>query len=220
MASAVFRFPPRITVLMKRVTSALLYSGSAASSRFEMTLRRGISCLPLRSLRLGSLRSVLRTTLLSSLHTDRVERAADHVIAHARQIFHAAAANEHQRVLLQVVAHAGNIGRDLNAVGQPHARHFPQRRVWLLRRLREDAHAHAAFLRAVLQRRALGLTDDLRAAMTNELTDSRHGKKLHAAADTQPTVCFEPKSRKAWRPRLLPYFCVSRVPGGEGLRGS
>src|ERR1700737_306696 len=137
-------------------------------------------------LRLGSLGSVLRPSLLAALHADGVERAAHHVVSYAGKILHAPAANEDERVLLQVVAHARNIGRHLDAVGEPDARDLAQRRVRLLRRLREDADAHAAFLRAVLQRRALGLADDLRAAMSDELTDSRHGTKLHAAAPEQP----------------------------------
>ena len=63
-----------------------------------------------------------------------VQRAADDVVAHARQVLHAAAADQHHRVLLQVVALAGDVGRDLHAVGQPHARDLAQRRVRLLRR--------------------------------------------------------------------------------------
>src|SRR6266571_643810 len=60
-----------------------------------------------------SLRSVLRSALHPPLNADRVERAAHDVITDARQVLHAAAPNEHQRVFLQVVAHAGNIGRTL-----------------------------------------------------------------------------------------------------------
>src|SRR5262249_30787994 len=118
--------------------------------------------------------AVFRSTLHSSLDTDRVERAADHVIADTRQILDAAAANEHQRVLLQVVADAGDVGRHLDAVGQPHARDLAERRVRLLRRLGEDADAHTPLLRAVLERRALRLAHDLLAARANELTDGRH----------------------------------------------
>src|SRR5439155_2318616 len=105
---------------------------------------------------------------------DRVERAADDVIADARQILHAAAADEHERVLLQVVADARDVRRDFDAVRQPHARHFSERGVRFLRRLSEHANADAALLRAVLQRRALRLAHDLLPAGTNKLTDCRH----------------------------------------------
>src|SRR5207302_1952569 len=108
------------------------------------------------------------------LHADGIERAADDVIADARQVLDAAAADQHQRVLLQIVADAGNVGRHFDAVGQPHARHFSQCGVRLLRRLREDADADTALLRTVLQRRALRLADDLLPSVAYELTDSRH----------------------------------------------
>src|SRR4029453_1571765 len=119
------------------------------------------------------------STLHPSLHTHRIERPAHHVVAHARQILHAAAANEHERVLLQVVAAARDVGRHLDAVGEPHARDLAQRGIRLLRRLGEDADAHAALLRAVLERRAFRLADDLLAPRADELTDSRHALSRH-----------------------------------------
>src|SRR6185436_14965068 len=122
-------------------------------------------------LRLGALRAVLRATLLAALHTNGVERATHDVIANARKILHAAPANQHERVLLQVVADAGNVRRDLDAVGQPDAGDLAKRGVRLLRRLREHTHAHTALLRTHLERRALGLGHDLLAPLSNELTD-------------------------------------------------
>src|SRR6185436_17738924 len=127
---------------------------------------------------LWSLGSVLGPSLHPALDADRVERPAHDVIADARQILDAAAADQHQRVLLQVMADAGDVGRHLDAVGQPDARHLAQRRVRLLGRLGEDADA--ALLRAVLQRRALGLGDDLLAAGAYELADSRHFSSRNA----------------------------------------
>src|SRR5260221_12020119 len=139
-------------------------------SRLGTSLRLGISLLRL----LGPLGAVLRTSLHPTRDADRIERAPDHVVAHAGEILHAAAPDEHERVLLQVVTDARDVGRHLDAVGQPHARDLAQRGVRLLRRLGEDAHADAAPLRAVLQRRALRLADDLLAPGTNQLTDCRH----------------------------------------------
>ena len=55
------------------------------------------------------LRAVLRAALIALLHAARVEGAADDVVAHARQILHAAAADQHDRVLLQVVSLAGDV---------------------------------------------------------------------------------------------------------------
>src|SRR5262249_35240507 len=91
---------------------------------------------------LRALGAVLRTTLHPPLHADGVERPAHDVIPDARQILHAAAANQHERVLLQVVADARDVGRHLDPVGQPDARDLAQSGVRLLRRLREDADAH------------------------------------------------------------------------------
>src|SRR5471032_628460 len=155
-----------------------------------------------------ALRAVFRTTLHAALHADGVERAADDVIADAREILDAAAANEHQRVLLEVVADAGDVGRHLDSVRQPHARHLAEGGVRLLRGLGEDAHADAALLRAVLQRGALRLADDLLAPGADELADSRHKYKSLNAIDNAPRTGatsvasgleapFEKKS--AWR---------------------
>ena len=105
---------------------------------------------------------------------DGVERPADDVVPHARQVLHAAPADEHDRVLLQVVAHARDVGRDLDAVGEPDARDLAQRRVRLLRRRGEDAHAHAPLLRRSLKSRAVGLRAKLRATDPDELADRGH----------------------------------------------
>src|SRR5689334_1964388 len=83
--------------------------GNLSSTRHDLSLLRALD-------------AVFRPTLHSTLHADRVERAAHDVVAHAREILDAAAANEHQRVLLQVVADAGNVGGHFDAVGEPDAR--------------------------------------------------------------------------------------------------
>src|SRR4029453_11793846 len=120
MCSAVLFLPSFITVLMNLVTSVLAYTGSAASSRFGISRLRGISVpqigpLGLRGfhLLLRPLGSVLGAPLFPSLDTHRIQGPADHVVPNARQVLHAAAANQHQRVFLQVVPHARNVGRHL-----------------------------------------------------------------------------------------------------------
>src|SRR5260370_39250228 len=52
---------------------------------------------------LGSLCSVLGAPLFAVLHALGVEHAAQDVIAHARKVFHATAADHDHRVLLQVM---------------------------------------------------------------------------------------------------------------------
>src|SRR6185503_17667920 len=56
--------------------------------------------------------AVLRTALLAIADADGIQRAANHVIANARQILDAPATNQNDRVLLQIVSDAGDIRRD------------------------------------------------------------------------------------------------------------
>src|ERR1700676_13758 len=57
---------------------------------------------------LRTLRAVLGPALLAILHARRVQRSAHDVIAHSRQILHASATPQHDRVLLQIVPSARN----------------------------------------------------------------------------------------------------------------
>src|SRR4051795_12322344 len=107
-------------------------------SRSAARWRRGAA------LRSRPLRAVLRAALTAVGHAGRVERRADDLVADARQVLDAAAADQDDRVLLQVVTLARDVGRDLHAVRQPDARDLPQRGVRLLRRRRVDACADAA----------------------------------------------------------------------------
>src|SRR5581483_1778557 len=56
---------------------------------------------------LRSFRSVLRAALPPILDADRIEGAADDVIAHAREVLHPPAPDEHDRMLLEVVPDPG-----------------------------------------------------------------------------------------------------------------
>src|SRR3982751_997672 len=94
-----------------------------------------------------ALRAVAAAGLLAAAHALRVERAADDLVTNAGEVLPPAAAHEHDRVLLQVVPDAGDVGGDLDAAGQPDAGHLAQRRVGLFGRGRVDACAHAASLR-------------------------------------------------------------------------
>src|ERR1700693_487771 len=132
--------------------------------------------LGLRSLLsgLGSLGSVLGARLLAVLHAGGVEAAADHVVAHARQVLHAAAADKHARVLLEVVAFAADVADDLVAIREAHLGDLAQRRIGLLRRRRVDARADSALLRAAAQRRHLALALHPLARFAQQLIDRRH----------------------------------------------
>src|SRR6185503_19658305 len=96
--SAVDFLPQIIMMLTNFATSRLPYLGSGSTSRFAAPERR-IALRPLR--RLGA---VLRPTLLAVRHARGVQRAADDVIPDAGEVLHAASADHHDGVLLQIVA--------------------------------------------------------------------------------------------------------------------
>src|SRR5437763_1855299 len=121
-----------------------------------------------------ALRAVLRARLLSITHAGRVQRRADDLVPHTGAARHAAAAHEHDRVLLQVVADPRDVRVHLGPARQPHARDFPKRRVRLLRRHREHARADTPPLRRALQRGRLRLRPLRLAAVTDQLLDRRH----------------------------------------------
>src|SRR5690606_13466057 len=74
---------------------------------------------PAASLR--PLRAVLGAPLPPRADARSVQRAADDVVAHTGKVLHPAAADQHHRVLLEVVSLAGNVGGDLNPVAKAHA---------------------------------------------------------------------------------------------------
>src|SRR5580700_1331212 len=149
MRCAVERLPSHIIELMNFCTKSLPYTESVVTSRRGTNPLRGIlffSSYPAQLLLrgLGPLGAVFRAPLLAVLYAGGVERSANNVIAHAGKVFHAAAAHEHDGVLLQVVADPGNVSRDFNAVGQAGARDFSQGGIGFLGRLRVDANADPA----------------------------------------------------------------------------
>src|SRR5947207_1277604 len=122
----------------------------------------------------ASLRAVLRATLAPVADAGSVEPAADHLVAVAREVLDAAAADEDDRVLLQVVPLARDVGADLHTVRQPDARDLPKRRVRLLRGLRHHARADAALLRRAAQGRGLDLGFGRDSALSDQLIYGRH----------------------------------------------
>src|SRR3954467_9313011 len=160
-------------------TSFDSYTESGSIGRTPPGARRGMRVL------LG-LHAVLRTSLLAVGHAGGVERPAHHLVAHARQVLDAAAADEHDGVLLQVVPLARDVARDLHAVREPHAGDLPQSRVRLLGRGRVDARTDAATLRSRedllaaltrLETRRRQLLLGLLAALADELIDTRHADR-------------------------------------------
>src|SRR5512138_835724 len=167
MRSPVDFLPLRIRLLTNFATIRSWNLGSGRIFRFSTSRRRGIESLSLAR----ALGAVLRAALLAALDAHRVEGAADDVVAHAGEVLHATAADEDHRVLLEVVPHAGDVARHLEAVRQPDAGDLPKRGVRLLRGGRVHARADAALLRRLLERGSLLLHRQLLAALAHQLSD-------------------------------------------------
>src|SRR3954464_1636711 len=88
--SAVDFLPSAITLLITCWTSLLLCSLSGSSVLGEMSPRRGIA-----EAGSGRLDAVLRARLLAVGYAGRVQRAAHDLVAHARKVLDAPAADEH-----------------------------------------------------------------------------------------------------------------------------
>src|SRR3954447_26158233 len=99
---------------------------------------------------LGAIQRPALTTLRNALG---IQDATQDVIANARKILHATAADQHHRVFLKIVALAGNVAHNLIAVRQAHLGDLTQRGVRLLRGGRVHARANTALLGAPLERR-------------------------------------------------------------------
>src|SRR6266513_3804125 len=143
-------------------------------------LRRGIRCRA----SLGRLDSVERAALLAVGYAGRIEGAAHDLVAHARQILDAAASDEHDGVLLEVVPLARDVARHLEPVGEAHPGDLAKGRVRLLRGDRRDASADAAALRggdallatlAGLQARSRHLLLLVGSPLADELIGVGHG---------------------------------------------
>src|SRR3954464_5246612 len=95
--------------------------------------------------------AVAAAGLLAVLDALGVQGAADDLVADTGEVLHPAAANEHDRVLLEVVTNARDVRRDLDAARQTHAGDLAESGVRLLRGGGVDAGAHTASLGRTLQ---------------------------------------------------------------------
>src|SRR5262249_47951308 len=135
------------------------------------------------------LRAVAAASLLAVLHALGVERAADDLVADAGEVLHPAAADEHDRVLLEVVTHARDVRRHLDAARQAHAGDLAEGGVRLLRGGRVDAGADAAALRGALQGGRLGLRRLVAPAVADQLLDGGHSVVPFLSLLQYPAPC-------------------------------
>src|SRR2546427_9861232 len=115
MPSAVVRLPRCMSLLLNCASDTLPYLRSGAVLRSCGRARRGT--LGRLLLRVRVLRAVEAATALAVLDAGGVERAADDVVLHRWKVGHRAALDEDDRVLLKVVADAGDIGGYLPSRG-------------------------------------------------------------------------------------------------------
>src|SRR3954465_10303651 len=203
MRSAVDFLPSSMTLLITCWTRRERKTGSGSICRMVAAERRGIGCLLL-------LHAVLRAGLLAVADAGGVERPADDLVAHARQVLDAAATDEHDRVLLEVVTLARDVHGDLDAARDAHAGHLAQSRVRLLGRGGVDARADAA---------ALGRGDLLLAALAG--LQARRGELLRlgraALADELGGRGHSGRHASSGRPSSLDAGGLVRGPDGLGL---
>ena len=128
----------------------------------------------LRELVLGTLCAVQRTAALSLGNACGIEGAADDVVTNAGEIPYTAAADENGRVLLKVVAFAGDVDGTFLLVGKSYSGNLTDSRVGLFRRGCGDRNANAALLGAVVEDGRLALVYLLFPAVLDELIDCRH----------------------------------------------
>merc|ERR1712025_468361 len=98
-----------------------------------------------RASALGLLGAVLGTALATIADASGIQAAAHRVVANAGKVLDTTAADQHHRVLLEVVPFATDVAGHFETVRQAHARNLAQRRVRLLRSRRIDARANPAF---------------------------------------------------------------------------
>ena len=109
------------------------------------------------------------------------------MVTNTGKVLYTATADQNNRVLLQVVANAGDIGGNLVTVGQAHTGDLTKGRVGLLGGGGSDSGAHTSLLggskvsglilqgvQTLLQSGSGGLVSDLLSALSNELIKSRH----------------------------------------------
>jgi len=149
----------------------LAFSGSAATGHW-------LPPLLLDGSGFGPFCAVLGTRLIAVGNAGCIERSADHVIAHTRQILDATAADQNDAVLLQIVANTRNVGGALDTIRETNTGNLAKRRVRLLGRGRKNAGADTTLLRTSVKRRALRLVFVRSPPLADQLVNGWHSNLL------------------------------------------
>jgi hypothetical protein len=130
--------------------------------------------------------------LLAALHANRIEGSPHHVISHTREVFHATAAEQYQRMLLKVVPFAGNVTGHFDTICETNSGDLAKGRIRLLWRLCEYPHADAPALGALLKGWAFCLAHHRYPSVANQLAYRRQDNSSHyatASRDQHPQRC-------------------------------
>ena len=125
-----------MTALIKRVSVSEPYLRSGRQARFFLRGRRILFCR-------RALRAITRAGRAALLETSGVELSAHYRVLDA-DVLHAAAAEHHHRVFLQIVPFSGDVGGNLHPVRESHTGDLTNSRVRLTRRLGGHLGTHAA----------------------------------------------------------------------------
>src|SRR5580700_6132415 len=126
---------------------------------------------PLRGISGLLLRAVAAAGLVPLADARRIERAPDHLVPDTGEVLHPATADEHDRVLLEVVSLPRDVRRHFESTGEPDPGHLAERRVGLLRGMGVDAGAHTPTLGRAPEGRGLRLGRLGSPAFADELGD-------------------------------------------------
>ena len=126
---------------------------------------------------LALLGAVLRTTLLAIIDTKGIERTTDDVVTNTGKVTNATAADEHDRVLLKVVAFTTDVRGHFFAIGQTNTSDLPECGVRLLGSRCLHSQTHTATLRAVIKVTDLRFELRCLAWFAYELINGRHRSK-------------------------------------------
>ena len=128
---------------------------------------------------LRPLSPVLGTTLLPVCDPYGVERAAHNMVPYSGEVLDPSPADEHDRVLLEIVPDAGYIRGYFHPVRKPDPCHLPECGIRFLRRVRVDPGADTPFLGTTFEGRALRLSPNNYPSFAYQLIYRRHKRLPH-----------------------------------------
>ena len=128
------------------------------------------------------------SSLLTLLHAAGIEHAANYLVTEVN-VFYTTATEEHYRVFLEVVSHSRDVGGDFHTIGKADTGNLPNSGVRLTGGFGGDLRADASLersiekdrpvledVKALRERRSLGLVRSGFSLAFDELVDGRHTK--------------------------------------------